>query len=91
MALRAQGIEQIVLSVGHLEDQIREKIGDGGRFGLLIHYVSDGPRLLGTGGALKRAEGLLERSVLRAVWRLLPASGLRRGGQAVRRGRDTRA
>jgi D-sedoheptulose 7-phosphate isomerase len=58
-ALKDQGIDHVVLCVGHLGEQIREKIGDGGRFGLLIHYVADGPRLLGTGGALKRAEGLL--------------------------------
>jgi D-sedoheptulose 7-phosphate isomerase len=60
LALREQGIEQVVLSVGHLGEQIREKIGDGGRFGLLIQYVADGPRLLGTGGAVKRAAELLD-------------------------------
>ena len=60
IALRAQGIEHVILSVGHLGDRIREKIGDGGRFGLVIQYVSDGPRLLGTGGAVKRAAALLD-------------------------------
>jgi len=60
IALRNQGVEHVVLSVGHLGDQIREKIGDGGRFGLVIQYVSDGPRLLGTGGAVKRAAALLD-------------------------------
>ena len=60
LALREQGVEQVVLSVGHLGDQIRDKIGDGGRFGLLIQYVADGPRLLGTGGAVKRAAELLD-------------------------------
>ena len=60
IALRAQGIEHVILSVGHLGDRIREKIGDGGRFGLVIQYVSDGPRLLGTGGAVKRAAELLD-------------------------------
>jgi D-sedoheptulose 7-phosphate isomerase len=59
MALRQQGIEHVILSVGHLGEQIREKIGDGGRFGLVIQYVPDGQRLLGTGGAVKRAAALL--------------------------------
>ena len=58
-ALRKQGVEHVVLSVGHLGEQIREKIGDGGRWGLVIQYVADGPRLLGTGGAVKRAAALL--------------------------------
>jgi D-sedoheptulose 7-phosphate isomerase len=53
-------VEHVVLSVGYLGDQIRGKIGDGGRFGLIIQYVSDGPRLLGTGGAVKHAAALLE-------------------------------
>ncbi len=60
VALRDQGIEHVILSVGHLGEQIREKIGDGGRFGLMIQYVSDGPRLLGTGGAVRRAAALLD-------------------------------
>jgi len=59
-ALRKQGVEHVVLSVGHLGDKIREKIGDGGRFGLILQYVSDGPRLLGTGGAVKRSAALLD-------------------------------
>jgi D-sedoheptulose 7-phosphate isomerase len=58
--LRQRRVDNVVLSVGHLGDQIREKIGDGGRFGLVIQYVSDGPRLLGTGGAVKRAAELLD-------------------------------
>jgi D-sedoheptulose 7-phosphate isomerase len=62
IALRSQGVEHVILSVGHLGDQIRDKIGDGGRFGLVIQYVSDGPRLLGTGGAVKRAAALLDTS-----------------------------
>ena len=60
MALKKQGIEYVILSVGHLGELIREKVGDGGRFGLRIQYVSDGPRLMGTGGAVKRAAALLD-------------------------------
>jgi NDP-sugar pyrophosphorylase family protein len=53
--LRQEGIERIVLCVGHLGEQIRTFVGDGARFGLKISYSFDGDELLGTGGALKRA------------------------------------
>ena len=36
-------------------ERIAEAVGDGSRFGLEVDYVSDGPVLLGTGGALARA------------------------------------
>ena len=51
----------MVLCVGHLGDQIHEFVGDGSRWGLAVDYVDDGPVLLGTGGALRRAfdEGAL--------------------------------
>lgn len=52
--LGEHGIERVVLCVGHLGEQIREQLGD--RFhGVDLSYVFDGPRLLGTAGALKRA------------------------------------
>ena len=57
--LRAHGIERVVFCVGHLGEQIRDVIGDGGRLGLDVAYSFDGPVLLGTGGALRRALPLL--------------------------------
>ena len=53
--LRSEGFRNIVLCVGHLGELIEAKIGDGKRLGLQIDYSFDGPMLLGTGGALKRA------------------------------------
>src|SRR6478672_1679184 len=53
--LRGYGFERVVLLVGHLGEQIRAFAGDGRDFGLQVEYVFDGPRLLGTAGALKRA------------------------------------
>ena len=51
--LRASGIIDIVLCIGHLGIQIMDTFGDGGKFGLHIRYsVEDKP--LGTGGALKK-------------------------------------
>ena len=48
-----------MLCVGHLGDMIEAVVGDGSRFGLKVSYSMDGPVLLGTGGALRRASGLL--------------------------------
>jgi NDP-sugar pyrophosphorylase family protein len=53
--LRRESIEQVVLCVGHLGDKIKDAVGDGRAFGLDVAYSFDGDRLLGTGGALRRA------------------------------------
>lgn len=57
--LKAQGLTRIVLCVGHLGEQIVERFGDGRAHGVEIAYSFDGPKLLGTGGALRRALPLL--------------------------------
>jgi len=53
--LRTQGIEQVVLCVGYLGQKIVDVVGDGGARGMRVTYSFDGPRLLGTAGAIKRA------------------------------------
>jgi len=53
--LRAAGLTRLVLCVGYLGERIVEQYGDGARWGVRIDYSFDGPRLLGTGGALIRA------------------------------------
>jgi NDP-sugar pyrophosphorylase family protein len=62
--LRRQGVERIVLCVGHLGEQIRSAVGDGAALGLDIGYSYDGDTLLGTGGAIKRALPLLDERFL---------------------------
>jgi NDP-sugar pyrophosphorylase family protein len=57
--LQRQGIREVVLCIGHLGEMIEAVVGDGSRFGLAVSYSFDGPALLGTGGALRRAAGLL--------------------------------
>jgi MurNAc alpha-1-phosphate uridylyltransferase len=49
------GASRVVFLLGHGGDQIRAAVGDGDRFGLTVEYVDDGPALLGTGGAVRRA------------------------------------
>ena len=57
--LRSKGFRKIVLCVGHLGEIIETNIGDGKKLGLQITYSWDGPTLLGTGGAVKRALPML--------------------------------
>ncbi len=57
--LHAQGFRRAVLCVGHLGEAIQREVGDGGAFGMRLEYSFDGPKLLGTGGAIQRALPLL--------------------------------
>ena len=57
--LRRNGFEQVVLCVGHLGEKIQAFAGDGRAFGLHVEYAFDGPQLLGTAGALRRALPML--------------------------------
>ncbi len=62
--LAAQGISHVVICCGHLEDQIRNYVGDGSTFGCAVDYSADGPQPLGTGGALRKALPLLDERFL---------------------------
>jgi NDP-sugar pyrophosphorylase family protein len=53
--LRAQGVSDVVLSIGHKGVQIRSFVNDGQGFDLPVRYVDEGGRLLGTAGALRLA------------------------------------
>ena len=57
--LRSRGINNVVICAGHLGEMIRDVVKDGRLFGIKIHYSFDGARLLGTGGAVKKALDLL--------------------------------
>ena len=53
--LRNRGIRRVVLCIGHLGEMIQREFGEGSAYGLKLDYSPDGPKLLGTGGAIKRA------------------------------------
>lgn len=57
--LRSRGIRHAVLCIGYLGEMIRRDFGDGSAYGVKLDYSFDGPKLLGTGGAIKRALPML--------------------------------
>ena len=61
--LRRHGVDDVVMSCGHLASGVRNVLGDGSAFGVRLRYVEE-PRPLGTGGALKFAESLLDERFL---------------------------
>jgi NDP-sugar pyrophosphorylase family protein len=53
--LRAHGARRVVICHGYLGDRIEAGVGDGAAFGLSVEYSHDGPELIGTAGAVRRA------------------------------------
>lgn len=58
--LKRNGLKRFVICVGYLGEQIEEFLGNGSEFEVSVQYSYDGPELLGTGGALRKAAGLLD-------------------------------
>jgi NDP-sugar pyrophosphorylase family protein len=61
--LSVQGASEVVICVGYRGDLIEQSVGPE-RFGLQIAYSYDGPKPIGTLGALRRARELLGRRFL---------------------------
>jgi mannose-1-phosphate guanylyltransferase len=61
--LRGHGVDDVVLSCGYMAAGIRNVLGDGRALGLRLRYVEE-PEPLGTGGAAKLAEPLLDERFL---------------------------
>jgi mannose-1-phosphate guanylyltransferase len=61
--LRDQGIDQFVMAARHCSDVIRRYFGDGRRWGVKIEYAVE-PFPMGTAGAIKNAERLLNERFL---------------------------
>jgi mannose-1-phosphate guanylyltransferase len=61
--LRRHGVDDVVMSCGFLASGVRNVLGDGAAYGMRIRYVEE-PQPLGTGGALKYAESLLDERFL---------------------------
>jgi len=57
--LRSHGVDDIILGCGFMADAVRSVLGDGSARAIRLRYLEE-PRPLGTGGALKFAEELLD-------------------------------
>jgi len=53
--LRANGVDDIILLVGHQAEPIMDHFGDGSRFGMSVRYSIEGDVLLDTAGAIRHA------------------------------------
>lgn len=53
--LRNKGIQKVIICAGYLGEKIQDHVKDGSDFGLKVEYSFDGDKLLGTGGAIKKA------------------------------------
>ena len=58
--LRSHGVDDVILGCGHMADGVRGVLGDGESLGIRLRYIEE-PEPLGTGGALKFAEDLLDK------------------------------
>ena len=58
--MKAQGYKRFLFCIGHLGEQIESYFEEGSHWGVEITYSHETEALLGTGGALKHAEALLE-------------------------------
>ena len=59
-ALSAAGISDVVINIGHLGQQIIDRLGDGSRYQLVIHYSDERKGVLETGGGIVKALPLLK-------------------------------
>jgi NDP-sugar pyrophosphorylase family protein len=64
--LAAYGIDEIVVNLHHRPDSVRRALGDGGRFGVKLHYVEE-PVILGTSGALDNTRAFFEHETFVVV------------------------
>jgi len=57
--LARNGCDEIVVNLHHRPESVRNALGDGGRFGVKLHYIEE-PVILGTSGAMDNARALLD-------------------------------
>jgi mannose-1-phosphate guanylyltransferase len=57
--LRGHGVDDVILACGFMADGVRSVLGDGSALDVRLRYIEE-PTPLGTGGALKYAEELLD-------------------------------
>ncbi len=58
-AVKAAGVDTVVINLGWLGEQIADRVGSGTRYGLAVVYSPEGEDILETGGGIHRALPLL--------------------------------
>jgi histidinol-phosphate phosphatase family protein len=58
------GLRKFLFCVGYKGSMVEEYFGDGSKFGVSIEYSYDGDKLLGTGGAVRKALNLLDEDFI---------------------------
>src|SRR5436190_13738737 len=61
--LHAHEVDDVIMSCGFLATSVRNVLGDGSRYGIRLRFVEE-EEPLGTAGALKHAEELLDERFL---------------------------
>lgn len=61
--LRGHGVDRAILSCGFLAESVRDVLRDGADYGVRLSYLEE-PHPLGTGGAVKFAQSLLDERFL---------------------------
>ena len=59
--LKKYDVRNIILSIGYMSDKIKEHFGNGSKFGVKITYIEE-KTPMGTGGAVKLAESMLNET-----------------------------
>ena len=57
--LKKHGVQDVVINLHYMGDKIKKILGDGSSFGFKFRYSVE-PKILGTGGGIKRAESFLD-------------------------------
>lgn len=57
--LQKHGVRDVVINLHYLGDLIQKELGNGSKFNLRIHYSWE-PKILGTGGGIKKAAHYLD-------------------------------
>jgi mannose-1-phosphate guanylyltransferase len=61
--LKRHGVDDVILSCGHMATSVRNVLGDGSQLGIRLRFVEE-PEPRGTAGALKYAESFLDERFL---------------------------
>ncbi|MGI8580099.1 MAG: sugar phosphate nucleotidyltransferase [Solirubrobacteraceae bacterium] len=61
--LRSHGVDDVVMACGFMAEGVRDVLGDGSALGVRLRYLAE-PRPLGTAGAIRFAQDLLDERFL---------------------------